>query len=200
MLAIILLLVSFLLGSIPFGYIIARLASGIDIRKHGSGNIGATNVVRVLGKKWGILVFILDLAKGMLGPCLFAYFLDDPNHTLILLSAILAVSGHNWTPFLKFKGGKGVATSLGAMIGLGFIFHQLWLIIGISLMVWVIVFKISKYVSLASLCACICFSILSVLSAVPVELKIFSLLFLVFVFIRHKSNILGLLQKKENRF
>tara|TARA_B100000315_G_scaffold257282_1_gene305621 strand:- start:2874 stop:3479 length:606 start_codon:yes stop_codon:yes gene_type:complete len=197
--SIILLTASYLIGSIPFGFLVGRLVKKIDIREHGSGNIGATNIVRVLGKKWGILVFSLDIFKGFLGPLLTAIFIKASG-LLIILSAILAVSGHIWPVFLKFKGGKGVATSLGAILALGFIFPQLWLALGLALLTWIALFYAFKYVSLASLSASLVFFVSTLVMDFPWEIRLLSLLLLIFILFRHKSNIHKLLQKKENRF
>ena len=200
MLKFILLILSYLLGSIPFGFLIAYLVKKIDIRNFGSGNIGATNVVRVVGKKWGILVFVLDFLKGMLAPCLIAYFAPDASNFIIILGAVLSVCGHNWTVFLNFKGGKGVSTSLGAVAGLSFVFPQLWITLLISLVVWVLVFRISKYVSIASLLAAATLFISCLIFSLPGEIKVFSFLVFVFIVLRHKKNIQSLLAKRENRF
>ena len=197
---IILLLASYLLGSIPFGFIIARLVKKIDIRQHGSGNIGATNVFRVVGKGWGRAVFVCDFLKGALAPLLMIAFIPGASNTAILLSAIAVVCGHNWTIFLNFKGGKGVATTIGAMAGLGFIFPHLWTILIISLAGWVVIFRITRYVSIASMGSIALFFISSLVFAVVIEIKIFSLLLLIFVIVRHKNNIKNLIAKKEHRF
>ena len=155
---------SYFLGSIPFGFIVAYLVKEIDIRNFGSGNIGATNVFRVVGKGWGIFVFILDFLKGFLPLVLTKFLLTSPQDNYIfVLVAVMSVCGHSWTIFLKFKGGKGVATSLGAMSGLSFIFPELRLVILLALCVWALVFLISRIVSLASLCAIVSFFIFSLL-------------------------------------
>jgi len=195
-----LLILSYILGSIPFGYLISYAVKRIDIRNFGSGNIGATNVVRVVGKKWGILVFILDFLKGLSGPCLVAYFAGGASNFLIILAAVFAVCGHNWSIFLKFKGGKGVSTSLGAVAGLGFVFPQLWVVLATSLAVWVIIFRIFKYVSIASLAAAATLFVSSLIFSLPGEIKIFSLLLFAFIVFRHKKNIKDLLKRRENRF
>ena len=197
---IILLIVSYLLGSIPFGFITARLVKRIDIRQHGSGNIGATNVFRVVGKGWGRVVFVCDFLKGALAPLLMIAFIPAASNTAILLSAIAVVCGHNWTIFLNFKGGKGVATTIGAMAGLGFIFPHLWTMLLISLIGWIVIFKITRYVSIASMGSSALFFLLSLVFNVVIEVKVFSLLLLVFIVIRHKSNIKNLIAKKEHRF
>ena len=199
MLKFILLLTSYLLGSIPFGFLVGYLVKRIDIRNFGSGNIGATNVVRVVGKKWGILVFVLDFLKGLIPPCLIACFAPDPNNFIIILGAVLAVCGHNWSIFLKFKGGKGVSTSLGAVAGLGFVFPGMWMVLAISLAIWVITFSISKVVSIASLAAAASLFITSLIFSLPIEIKIFSFLLFVFIVFRHKKNIQDLLKTRENR-
>lgn len=201
MLKLILLIVSYLLGSLPFGFLIAVWVKKIDIRNFGSGNIGATNVARMVGKNWGILVFLLDFLKGLIAPCLSAYILSNNRENLIIiLSAICVVCGHNWTIFLRFKGGKGVATSLGAVSGLTFLFPQLWIALIVSLSVWLILFHIYKYVFLASLTASAVFFVFSLLSALPIEIKLLAFLLLILIIARHKKNILDLLNKNEDRF
>lgn len=194
------LLVSYLVGSIPFAYIVGRLAKGIDIRKLGSGNVGATNVARLLGKKWGVIVFILDFLKGFIAPFIVSIFVKDPPNILLIAAGIAAVCGHNWTPFLFFKGGKGVSTSLGVIGGFCFKFTFLVYPFIIALVCWVMVFLISKIVSLASIISSLSFAIFSFVFPIPVEFRIFSLLLFIFILIRHKKNIMNLLQKKELHF
>ncbi|UCG35177.1 MAG: glycerol-3-phosphate 1-O-acyltransferase PlsY [Candidatus Omnitrophota bacterium] len=195
-----LLLLSFLLGSIPFGYLVARAVKGIDIREFGSGNIGATNVVRIVGKKWGLLVFALDFFKGFIPPLAVKIILAQPQNYIFILAAFLAVCGHNWTPFLKFKGGKGVATTVGAVGGLSFVFVNLWLVFFLSILVWFIVFRLTRYVSVASLFAAGMFFILCFMFSLPFEVKMLSGILFLFILVRHKENIKGLLQNKEHRF
>jgi glycerol-3-phosphate acyltransferase PlsY len=195
--------------------IIARLAKGIDIRQHGSGNIGATNVFRVAGKSWGVLVFVLDFAKGLIVPLLvksnlhhsvFAIAVNsrgislDRGENIYVLAAIAVVCGHNWPIFLRFKGGKGVATTVGALVGLSFIFKPLLPIIGFTVLSWVIVFAVSRFVSLGSILAATVFLILVLASSLPVSLKILSVLLFAFILLRHKPNIERLLSKQEHRF
>lgn len=200
MVKLILLLVSYILASIPCGLVVAYLAKGIDIRKHGSGNIGATNVLRVVGKPWGIITFILDFLKGLIGPILGYYFFPQgPNYFFVLL-ALIAVSGHIWPIFLKFKGGKGVATSVGAITGLGIIFPYALLALGISLISWIIIFFSSRYVSLASILATGVFFITALFFPLPKEMKLLALALFVFILVRHKKNIERLLANKENKF
>jgi glycerol-3-phosphate acyltransferase PlsY len=112
---------AYLLGAIPFGFLVAR-TKGVDIRTVGSGNIGATNVWRFFGKKWGALVYLLDMAKGFVAaaliPALTAQVCQvETSPQLALVTGLLAVAGHNWPVYLKFKGGKGIATTAGVLLG-----------------------------------------------------------------------------------
>lgn len=115
---ILFLAASYLIGSIPTAYIAGRLAKGIDIREHGSGNVGASNVFRVIGKKWGSGVLIFDMFKGFVPAFFFPMYYHTNSKLLGLLFGIAAIAGHNWTIFLGFKGGKGVATSAGVFLGI----------------------------------------------------------------------------------
>jgi glycerol-3-phosphate acyltransferase PlsY len=191
---------SYFLGSIPFGLLVTYLVKKSDIRGLGSGNIGATNVVRVVGKKWGILVFVLDFLKGF-APAFFAKFIfPGANNYVYLFIALLSVCGHIWPFFLKFKGGKGVATSIGALCGLGVIFPKLLLVLLLSLAVWLVFFYSFRYVSLASLLLGLSFVLFSIIFALPTEVKIFSVVICIFISARHIKNIKSLLARKEHRF
>ena len=157
LLALVLAAAAYFVGAIPFGYLIAR-AKGVDIFKAGSGNIGATNVKRVLGRGPGNLCFTLDVLKGLL-PTLAAGLalgtladLDAPpaDVWLWLLTPVATVLGHMFSPYLGFRGGKGVATGLGALLG---VFWVLSVAVVGGLLVWLIVLKMSRYVGLASVCA-----------------------------------------------
>lgn len=145
--AALLYILAYLLGSIPFGLLIAK-SKGIDIREHGSGNIGATNVFRVVGKKFGITCFVLDFGKGFCGAFVLpiAFGLQDTPYTGLIAGA-LTIAGHNWPVFLKFKGGKGIATSGGVLAAVA------PLAVGVALLTWILVFLTSRYVSLASVLA-----------------------------------------------
>ncbi len=200
MLKIFLFSISYIIGSIPFGFIISRLVKNIDIRDFGSGNIGATNVFRSVGKGWGVLVFILDLLKGFIPIIFLKAYLPGASGYFFVLSAILVVCGHNWTIFMRFKGGKGVAASLGVLIGLSFVFQNLGFILILSIIFWISVFLTFRYVSLASILAGSLFFILTLFLSRDVEIQILSFSFAVFIWIRHKKNIKRLLKKKENRF
>ena len=194
------LAVSYIVGSIPFAYIIARLVKGIDIRKVGSGNVGATNVVRTVGKKWGILVFILDFLKGFIAPLIACLIVRDPVNILVIGAGVAAICGHNWTPFLGFKGGKGVSTSLGVIAALCVKFVFLVFPFLIALACWVLVFFVLKVVSVASIISVFSFAVFSFIFPIPLEFRVFAILLFIFVLIRHKKNISNLLQKKELHF
>jgi len=195
-----LLILSYLIGGIPFGFLTVYLVKKADIRGLGSGNIGATNVTRVLGKKWGISVFVLDFLKGFIAPLIVPFFVSNPPTFLFILAIIAVVCGHNWTPFLQFKGGKGVSTSLGGIAGLSLQFSSLLILFLIAIFTWAVVFFIFKIVSLASLVSAFSFFVFSLIFSLPLEFKVFSLLLFVFISIRHKKNIKNLLKNKESHF
>ena len=144
---------SFFIGAIPFGVLIGRLR-GVDVRAAGSGNIGATNVWRVLGPKAGTAAFVLDVLKGVAGP-LIGRWLVPNSEVGIAACGIFAVLGHTFSPFLGFKGGKGISTSLGALFGL------IPLVAIIAFSAWGVVLAISRIVSLASIVACVILPILA---------------------------------------
>lgn len=190
--AIVLSAVAYLVGSIPFGLLIAK-SKGKDIRKLGSGNIGATNVLRCLGKPAGITCFALDVLKGWIPAALFPNIGNvDPSFGILFGAA--AILGHNFPIFLKFKGGKGVATSAGVLIGVA----PLAVVLG--LLTWVIVFKTSGYVSLGSIIAA-AIVILTGWTAgySPVTATALTLLGGLTIY-RHRSNIQRLRAGTENKF
>lgn len=231
-------LIAFLLGSIPFGLIIAK-AKGINIREHGSGNIGATNVLRVIGKKYGISCLLLDALKGWI-PVVIAinliqiegkrsglfHFAGLDAYALVLpaarqfdgqlvqvLTALAAVLGHNYSPWVGFRGGKGIATSAGVLLGL--------MPAGVVLLilVWLIVFAFSRYVSLASILAAAALPLITHVGArihhvnndksLPTlweagtwnkPLFFFSLVIGILAIWKHRSNIQRLRAGTEHRF
>lgn len=197
-------LVSYLLGSIPAGYIAGRVA-GIDIRHAGSGNIGATNVTRVLGKRYGYPVFIVDFLKGLMAVSLSiliekrAQPISAPTELFGIVAAISSVIGHAFPVWLSFKGGKGVATSMGALFGL----MPFMALIGIA--VWVITFEVTRYVSVASMTAALAVPI-SILILMPLKqtggavLLYFSICLAALVIFRHRSNLSRLVRGTEPRF
>lgn len=199
---VLLFFLSFLIGSIPTGFWLGKVLKGIDIRKFGSGNVGATNVLRVLGKPWGIIVLLFDIFKGIFSvvylPLLFNQSYVSGEILRIALG-ITAIAGHNWSLFLGFKGGKGVATSLGVLIGLAIALSQLRLVLLFSIAIWLSIFLISGFVSLASIICALFLPLLVFIYAKSQALIIFSLFVAIFGLLRHKSNICRLLEKKENR-
>jgi len=137
------LLIAYFVGSLPIGLAVGKLVRGIDVRDFGSGNIGASNVWRTLGPVWGIVVFALDVCKG-LGPTLLARHQPHAPGWLPVAAGVAAVLGHNFSPFLRFKGGKGVATTLGVAFGLS------WAAALVGFAVWGICLAVTRYISVAS--------------------------------------------------
>lgn len=198
---IIWVVVAYLIGSIPTAYLVAKRVRGIDIREHGSGNIGASNVFRTMGKKWGALVLAADVLKGWIVVAILAptasAFPEVSSSLRQLLFGAAAIAGHTWTPWLKLKGGKGIATSAGVLIG---IFPLASLVV---IAIWAVCFLIWRYVSLASIVAAASFPIL--LLILHREMDAFSVIFLVSVLLsalliyNHRSNIERLKQGEELR-
>ena len=196
---------SYLLGSVPFGFLIAK-SRGVDIRKVGSGNIGATNVFRTLGKGPGILTFLLDFCKGLLSVAVLSRLAatvgggvgEGRFPYLQLLCGVGAMLGHSFPVFLGFRGGKGVATGVGLVAGLA------PAVAGIALGVWLVVFLIGRYVSLASILAAATVVALSwtpMLGKDPQHVLAIVLSVLgILVILRHHANIGRLLKGTENRF
>ncbi len=200
----VLLVGSYLLGSIPFGYLAGRLV-GIDIRQAGSGNVGATNVVRVLGKRYGYPVFALDVLKGF-GAVKIAILMApgrppewNSPEIVGILAAMSSILGHLYPPWLKFNGGKGVATSAGALLAL----TPVATLIGVA--IWIIVFWLTRYVSLASITAAVVLPIVIVMVSSQDENKGKPLVYssacvAVIVIWRHRSNLSRLMRGTEPRF
>jgi glycerol-3-phosphate acyltransferase PlsY len=184
-------LFSFLFGSIPFGFLICKYRLGVDIRELGSGNIGTTNVMRVAGPAWGILVLFLDASKGLL-PVLIAkslHFLP----ILIVLAGILSILGHIFSPFVGLRGGRGVATGLGVVIGIA------PTVAFILFLTWAIVVLLTRYVSLASLTAAFFFPIIMGLLKSPLPFFLLSIAISILVIVRHKPNLERLLRGEEQK-
>jgi acyl phosphate:glycerol-3-phosphate acyltransferase len=197
------ILLCYLIGSFPSGYLVGK-SQGIDIRRHGSGNIGATNVLRVMGKKWGYLVFFSDSLKGFIAVKVGVWLASSAGAEATLaavVAGICCIIGHNYTVWLRFKGGKGIATSIGVLLAI-----VPTMIVLIVLVVWLAVFLVWKYVSLASICAALSLPV-AVLALFPFVahgnywvLVVFSLIVAALAVWRHRPNIDRLLQGKENRF
>ena len=222
-------LLAFLCGSVPFGLIIAK-AKGINIRDHGSGNIGATNVLRVVGKKYGITCLLLDALKGFIPVVIAVNLIQitgknvglfhigglDVSALLLpaaeqfkgqlvhVLTALAAVLGHNYSPWVGFKGGKGIATSAGVLLAL------MPAGVGLLIVVWLVVFLISRYVSLASIIAAAALPLITIYGSWfhgriadgtwNKPLFSFSLVIAILAIWKHRSNITRLLAGTEHRF
>jgi glycerol-3-phosphate acyltransferase PlsY len=190
---------AYLIGSIPTAYIFGRVLKNLDIREHGSGNMGATNAFRVLGRGPGTVVLILDILKGVIPVTLLADAFGLQDALSLVIIAVATVSGHNWTVFLGFKGGKGMATSLGVLIGLAIQFQVLRIILLLVTLTWLTLFLLLGFVSLASIAAAVVFPILMVAFLEPLPLILMSIVLCVFTVFRHRSNIKRLARGQENR-
>lgn len=188
-------LCAYLLGAIPFGLILAR-AAGVDIRKTGSGNIGATNVFRSVGKKLGILVFALDALKGYVAVAVIPSATAAHSGLLPVICGIAAIAGHNWPVYLKFKGGKGIATSAGVLMGIA------PAAVGAGLAAWILVFLVFGYVSLASIAAACVVAVAAWVLYLPESIALPAVLTILagIAVIRHKSNIQRLAAGTESKF
>lgn len=189
----VLLIASYFLGSIPFGLLVGKAMRGVDIRQFGSGNIGATNVYRTLGPGPGIIVFAADVLKGLI-PVLAAKELLPGISWLIVGVGMMAIFGHTLSPFLGFKGGKGVATSLG--VGIGLVPVPALIAFGI----WVVVLAGTRYVSVASMLACLSVPVMIWWMQGPMAYRVFGIFVAAYVIVKHRSNIARLMQGRENRF
>jgi len=197
--SIIAAVISYLIGAIPTAYIVGKLYKGIDIREHGSGNVGATNVFRVLGKEAGILVLLIDILKGIIPLVFVSDMLGVTSLWQRILLGIIVVCGHNWTVFLKFKGGKGIATSLGVLIGLTIAYEGIRIVVLLTLLVWIACFLTTGYVSLASIVAASALPLFMLLTSQPFEFLFLGVVFCVFVVLRHRANLKRLLSGAESK-
>lgn len=206
-------ILAYLVGSIPNSIIVAKLVKGIDIRNYGSGNAGGTNVSRVLGKRYGLLVILLDALKGAfavvviarlyLGSFPFPNATPFDDFTLVqIIAGIAAVTGHVWTAFAGFKGGKGIATGLGVLITL------ITLDMLVAIAIFVIVVSISKYVSLGSVTAALSIPLTMIIRENVFGVNIpnyhtilpFAILISLFIVYTHRENISRLIHGEEKRF
>jgi glycerol-3-phosphate acyltransferase PlsY len=195
-------LAAYLLGSIPTGFLVAQ-ARGVDIRTVGSGNIGATNVVRTLGKTAGVFVLLIDALKGWIAvvvvprvlPLAFGTSAEvGGREALAIVAGLCAIVGHNYTCWLHFKGGKGIATSAGVLLAL------VPLALGIILGIWIVVFFLTRYVSLASLAAAAALPFASWLTHESLTKVIVTGAMAGLAIYKHRANIQRLLQGTEPRF
>ena len=183
-------LASYLIGAIPFGVIAAKIC-GVDLFKIGSGSTGTTNVIRACGKRWGLVVLILDLLKGTAATLLGLMFFT--NNWLIVACGALAMIGHSYSVFIKFRGGKAAATGIGVLLALNW---KLFLIIAVGT---ILIRQISGYQSLASLGGSGLAVILFLYFKQPIEYSALVILGSVFVWLKHLANIKRLLQGTESK-
>ena len=195
--------IGYLLGSIPFGLLISLRSTGTDIRRVGSGKTGMTNVLRTAGRKAAALSLILDMAKGALAVIFAKLILGDFSYTAHVLAALAAIAGHSWSVFLKFKGGRGVATFIGGLIAL----HWPAAVVGGGLML-IIGFR-TRYMSLGSITgAVIAFIMLLALNVLqlnflkpypPIEYVIYAMICAIFIYVMHRDNITRLVRGTERK-
>ncbi len=198
------ILVSYLIGSIPTAYIFGRLLKGIDIRKFGSGNVGATNALRVLGRPAGLTVLALDIVKGFLVVVFLGDFFTPkisaiPEELLRIIFGLSVILGHNWTVFLRFKGGKGVASTFGVLLGLAVRVAGLKLAVGLAILTWLVLFILTRTVSVASLVTALSLPVYMIIFKQSYALIFLSIILSVFIILRHKSNLKRLFAGKEKR-
>ncbi|HEY5704213.1 MAG TPA: glycerol-3-phosphate 1-O-acyltransferase PlsY [Terrimicrobiaceae bacterium] len=193
---------AYLLGSIPSGYIVGRI-KGVDLRTAGSGNIGATNALRVLGKKWGYFVFAADFLKGWLSVVIAVAAASrfPPEQAIVagIIAGVFAMVGHIFPVWLGFKGGKGIATAGGILLGL----FPVWVFL-CAFLVWIVLFYTTRYVSVASIGAAISLpvssSILMLYGRCDWRLVVIAILMCILAVWRHKSNIERLFAGTEKKF
>lgn len=200
-------LIAYLLGAIPFGLVISQKMAGVDIRQHGSGNIGATNVFRVLGVKYGILTAVLDVGKAVASVLLAGLIIGNEPlmvasydiHVPLaqILAALMVMVGHNWSVYIRFKGGKGVSAFFGGLVTIN------WFVALVALAVIAVVVIITRYVSLGSMSAALgallTFVALTVMGMTTPIYVIYGLLAALLIIYQHRSNIQRLLSGTENR-
>ena len=196
MIIIITILVSFLCGSIPSGYLLTKKFCEIDIRTKGSGNIGSTNVKRIAGTKISILTQIIDILKGVIPVALGMYLaknmeLPVSSDTYIAIIAIAVILGHNYTPFLKFKGGKGVNTTLGAYI----LIAPIPTLTGVA--VYFILRFFTKIVSIRSISIGVTIPIMCIIMKLPIAIIVSTTIACVLMVVRHKDNLIRIINKEE---
>lgn len=205
--AVPIVLAAYLIGSIPVGLIVSKLGYGRDIRQFGSGNLGATNTFRVLGPLPGALVFLLDALKGASAVALASYYfaetptliqqpanIDFSHALLVVLAAMAVICGHNWSVFLKFSGGKGIATGAGALLML------VPKILLLLLVIWAVITAGTRYVSLASVIIAIVFPVTMIITnSHNIPYILFSLAASFVVVYKHRSNIKRLIAGEESK-
>jgi acyl phosphate:glycerol-3-phosphate acyltransferase len=187
---VVMLFVSYLIGSIPFGLVVGKLFFHVDVREHGSGNVGTTNVFRVLGTKAGVAVLILDMLKGYV-PALVASLIFNPWFTIFIAAA--PVVGHMYSIFLKGRGGKGIATGAAVVLALE---PRAFAVI---ILVWIFLVLVTRYVSIASLTATFLVPVLVIWWGDPLPYQIAAVLVTIVIFYAHRGNISRLVHGEEHR-
>jgi acyl phosphate:glycerol-3-phosphate acyltransferase len=191
------LFVAYLVGSIPTGYLFAK-NKNVDLRSVGSGNVGASNVLRSVGKLAALFTLLIDIFKGYavvayIADMMYSYRMSVNYDMYIAMMGFCAVAGHNWSLFLKFKGGKGIATSAGVLLG---VCPQLLLV---GLTAWVAVFAVSRIVSLASILSAVAIAASSYFLTGKLDIRVLAIALAVLTIFRHSSNIRRLINKEEKR-
>jgi glycerol-3-phosphate acyltransferase PlsY len=189
--SLVLIVLSYFIGAVPTGLVLVRLLKGEDIRQYGSGNIGTVNVLRVAGPGIAAIVLFVDIVKGLI-PILLAVR-GDSSHWTVVFCGIAAVAGHNWSIFLGFRGGKGIATSFGVLLGLS------WVAAVVAAAVWVIAVALTRYASLGSLLGVASVPLTLWWVGAPKEYLVFGLIAALFGIYRHRSNIQRLVSGTELR-
>ncbi len=187
---IIVSILSYILGNISTSYFFAKIFADIDIRKYGSGNAGATNALRTLGKKAGAAVLIGDILKGIIAVLIGKIIAGEDGQ---IFAGLFVVIGHNWPVFLSFKGGKGIATTIGVMIGI-----NPYIVAGI-VPIGILIIIITRYVSLASISGMIIFPIVMLYTKQSIKLVLFSFILSIMAMFRHRNNIRKLLEGTESK-
>ena len=194
---------AYLTGAIPFAYIFTKLTKGQDIREEGSKNVGATNVLRVAGKKIALLVLALDMLKGVVAAgflsSFFSKFTIISHINIRLLFATMAVVGHIWPVFLNFKGGKGVATTLGVCLGLGFYLPEFRFLILTTIFTWFLLFIITRYVSVGSMAAALSLPLIAAFVGFDFKIVLVCVTLAGLVIFKHHENIRRLITKRETK-
>lgn len=198
------ILLSYLVGSFPTAILVGRVVLKDDIRNFGSGNAGATNVFRVMGWKAGLFVFLIDVGKGALAPLVLAHLSLDaallPMPIVQIIAGLAAIVGHIWTVFAEFKGGKGVGTAFGVLLGFAPVPALL------AFAVWIILVAITRIVSVGSIAAGVALPLSMLIqrhfspNRIPNSFLIFGILIGLLVVITHRANIKRLLRGEENKF
>ena len=193
-LRIIFIFLSYIAGAIPFGMIISRKIAGIDITSKGSGNIGATNVARELGLKWGLLTLLLDLLKGFIPVFITRNYITDIEGLFLISTSLAVLLGHRFSPFLGFKGGKGVATAFGLFLALSPVSAI------VSLCIFILTVYISDYISLGSIVGAYVMPLtLSILNK-PAALIITAFFTASLILITHRDNITRIIRGEERKW